>query len=153
MCLCIVQESSVGVCFHNWFVCLFKSSLCVFGILTDTRKSLVLDFSQDTEKGTPTNAAVHNNTITHLLLLLSGRSGCASMCILGLIHKRPQEVMVDDRWLGMEIFHHTFVKEHNRLCKVLRTEYPLETEDNLFEFSRHIVAALIAKVHTVWRPT
>lgn len=60
--------------------------------------------------------------------------------------------MVDVRWLGMEVFHHTFVKEHNRLCYELREEYPFESEDNLFEFSRHIVAALIAKVHTVRRP-
>eukprot|EP00884_Botryococcus_braunii_P007947 jgi/Botrbrau1/17153/Bobra.0157s0047.1 len=57
-------------------------------------------------------------------------------------------------WLGMEIFHFLFVKEHNALCSDLRQEYGKQyDEDTLFEFARHIVIALIAKIHTVeWTP-
>eukprot|EP00884_Botryococcus_braunii_P007940 jgi/Botrbrau1/17147/Bobra.0157s0042.2 len=57
-------------------------------------------------------------------------------------------------WLGMEIFHFTFVKEHNSLCEALRAEYGDKyDEDTLFEFARHVVIALIAKIHTIeWTP-
>jgi hypothetical protein len=49
----------------------------------------------------------------------------------------------------MEIFHAVFTKEHNYLCAQLRAEYPSIPEDDLFEHARHIVAAQVAKIHTV----
>jgi hypothetical protein len=49
----------------------------------------------------------------------------------------------------MEIFHAVFTKEHNYLCGRLRAEYPSIPEDDLFEHARHIVAAQVAKIHTV----
>eukprot|EP00884_Botryococcus_braunii_P007942 jgi/Botrbrau1/17149/Bobra.0157s0043.1 len=52
-------------------------------------------------------------------------------------------------WLGMEIFHTLFVKEHNHVCKVLRNNDTSLDETQLFEHTRHIIAAYVSKIHTV----
>jgi hypothetical protein len=56
-------------------------------------------------------------------------------------------------WLGLSGLHTLFVREHNLLCDELRSHYPRWSDDRVYQTARLIVAALIAKIHTVeWTP-
>jgi Animal haem peroxidase/Catalase len=56
-------------------------------------------------------------------------------------------------WLGLSGLHTLFAREHNVLCDELRAHYPLWSDDQIYNTARLIVAALIAKIHTVeWTP-
>jgi Animal haem peroxidase/Catalase len=56
-------------------------------------------------------------------------------------------------WMGLSALHTLFAREHNVLCDELKRHYPLWTEDRVYHTARLIVAALIAKIHTVeWTP-
>lgn len=59
----------------------------------------------------------------------------------------------DGFWLGLELLHTLFMREHNAICEVLQRAYPTWSDDRLFAKARLINAALIAKIHTVeWTP-
>ena len=46
-----------------------------------------------------------------------------------------------------------FTREHNAVCDMLRDAYPEWGDEEIFQRARLIVAALIAKIHTVeWTP-
>lgn len=56
-------------------------------------------------------------------------------------------------WLGLTMLHTLFVKEHNALCDHLKIYYPQWNDNRLFNVSRLINAAVMAKIHTVeWTP-
>ncbi|MEU2790451.1 peroxidase family protein [Streptomyces sp. NPDC007100] len=56
-------------------------------------------------------------------------------------------------WLGLSVMHTLFAREHNALCDALHAEYPTMSQDRIYHTARLIVAALIAKIHTVeWTP-
>ncbi|MGE5763517.1 MAG: peroxidase family protein [Mycobacterium leprae] len=55
----------------------------------------------------------------------------------------------DGWWLGLELLHTLFMREHNAICDRLRAAYPSWSDDELFAKARLINAALIAKIHTV----
>jgi hypothetical protein len=56
-------------------------------------------------------------------------------------------------WIGLAILHSLLVREHNAICDHLHARYPGLGDDELFAKARLIVAALMAKVHTVeWTP-
>jgi hypothetical protein len=56
-------------------------------------------------------------------------------------------------WLGLSLMHTLFAREHNVICEALRSEYPRMDEGSVYHTARLIVAALIAKIHTVeWTP-
>jgi hypothetical protein len=56
-------------------------------------------------------------------------------------------------WLGLSLMHTLFAREHNVLVAALRREYPGWTEDSLYRTARMVLAALVAKIHTVeWTP-
>ena len=56
-------------------------------------------------------------------------------------------------WLGLGSLHTLFAREHNVLCDELRSHYPTWSDEKVFQTARLIVAALIAKIHTVeWTP-
>ena len=56
-------------------------------------------------------------------------------------------------WIGLSALHTLFAREHNVICDRLRIDYPDRDGDWLFEKARLILAALIAKIHTVeWTP-
>ncbi|WP_084773617.1 peroxidase family protein [Nonomuraea candida] len=56
-------------------------------------------------------------------------------------------------WLGLSVMHTLFAREHNAVCAALRAEYPNMDEDGVYHVARLVVAALIAKIHTVeWTP-
>ncbi|MEP6505957.1 MAG: peroxidase family protein, partial [Betaproteobacteria bacterium] len=51
------------------------------------------------------------------------------------------------------LMHTLFAREHNAVCDMLSAAYPKWPDDRLFHTARLIVAALIAKIHTIeWTP-
>jgi hypothetical protein len=59
----------------------------------------------------------------------------------------------DSWWLGLSGLHTLFAREHNLLCDELRRHYRGWSDDRVYNTARLIVAALIAKIHTVeWTP-
>jgi Animal haem peroxidase/Catalase len=56
-------------------------------------------------------------------------------------------------WLGLAGLHTLFAREHNVVCDELRAHYPTWSQERVYQTARLIVAALIAKIHTVeWTP-
>ncbi|MHB2018612.1 MAG: peroxidase family protein, partial [Candidatus Xenobia bacterium] len=56
-------------------------------------------------------------------------------------------------WLGLDLFHNLFAEEHNSVCDMLKSHHPDWNDERLFQTARLIVAAEIAKIHTVeWTP-
>ena len=56
-------------------------------------------------------------------------------------------------WLGLALLHTLFTREHNSICDRLVEEYPMWSDDALYDRARLINAALMAKIHTVeWTP-
>ena len=56
-------------------------------------------------------------------------------------------------WLGLAMLQTLFTLEHNAICDMLAATYPSWTDDELFQRARLILAALLAKIHTVeWTP-
>jgi hypothetical protein len=56
-------------------------------------------------------------------------------------------------WLGLSMMHTLFAREHNVLCGELKRAYPDWEPDRVYNTARLIIAALIAKIHTVeWTP-
>ncbi|VTR95806.1 peroxidase : Animal heme peroxidase OS=Streptomyces ipomoeae 91-03 GN=STRIP9103_08386 PE=4 SV=1: Catalase: An_peroxidase [Gemmata massiliana] len=56
-------------------------------------------------------------------------------------------------WLGLSIMHTLFAREHNVVVGELRRAHPGWREDHLFRTARLVIAALIAKIHTIeWTP-
>jgi hypothetical protein len=65
----------------------------------------------------------------------------------------PLTGFTESWWLGLSTMHTLFAREHNAVCDALRAEYPRMSEDHLYHTARLVVAALIAKIHTVeWTP-
>jgi hypothetical protein len=57
-------------------------------------------------------------------------------------------------WVGLAMLQTLFVREHNAICDMLRAAYPEWGDEEIFQRARLIVAALIAKIHTVeWTPS
>ncbi|GAA0447930.1 hypothetical protein Ade02nite_60500 [Paractinoplanes deccanensis] len=56
-------------------------------------------------------------------------------------------------WLGLGGMHTLFAREHNVLCDELRDRNPQWNDERVYQTARLIVAALIAKIHTLeWTP-
>ena len=57
--------------------------------------------------------------------------------------------MTDNGWVGLSLMHGLFALEHNAVCDRLKQRNPGWTDERLFQQSRLVVSALIAKIHTV----
>jgi hypothetical protein len=56
-------------------------------------------------------------------------------------------------WLGIDLMHQTFVREHNAIAERLKASYPDWSDQELFDHARLINVAVMAKIHTVeWTP-
>ena len=56
-------------------------------------------------------------------------------------------------WMGLSVLHTLFAREHNLLCDELARIYSTWHEERIYQTARMIVAALIAKIHTIeWTP-
>jgi Animal haem peroxidase len=61
--------------------------------------------------------------------------------------------LVPGFWLGLQMLVNLFTLEHNAICDRLEAEYPGWSDEQLFQRARLILAALLAKIHTVeWTP-
>ena len=56
---------------------------------------------------------------------------------------------LDGWWVGLELLHTLFMREHNAVCDRLHAAYPSWSDDQVFDTARLVVAALLAKIHTV----
>ncbi|MFZ1880959.1 MAG: peroxidase family protein [Gaiellaceae bacterium] len=90
--------------------------------------------------------------------LRSGEHGKLKLDAQGLI---PQEIeshvdltgVAGNFWVGLALLHSLFMREHNAVCDHLRGTHPELSDDELFDKARLVVAALMAKIHTVdWTP-
>lgn len=87
----------------------------------------------------------------------SGRDGKLTVTAQGRIPTDARGIEItgftENWWLGLSLFHQLFVLEHNAICDRLRAEYPVWGDEQLFQVSRLVNAALIAKIHDVeWVP-
>jgi hypothetical protein len=56
-------------------------------------------------------------------------------------------------WIGLAMLQTVFTHEHNAVCDMLRASYPRWSDEEIFQRARLIIAALVAKIHTVeWTP-
>jgi hypothetical protein len=56
-------------------------------------------------------------------------------------------------WVGLELLHTLFVREHNRICEELKVHHPTWGDDRLYNVARLVNAAVMAKIHTIeWTP-
>ena len=56
-------------------------------------------------------------------------------------------------WTGLGMWLTLFAREHNAVCARLASDYPTWDDEELFQRGRLVVAALLAKIHTVeWTP-
>src|SRR6185312_14806356 len=61
--------------------------------------------------------------------------------------------LVPGFWIGLQMLVNLFTLEHNAICDRLAAEYPGWSDEELFQRARLILAALLAKIHTVeWTP-
>jgi Animal haem peroxidase len=90
--------------------------------------------------------------------LRSGEHGKLRIDEQGLI---PEEIeshvdltgVAGNFWVGLALLHSLFMREHNTVCEMLHTAHPELSDDELYDKARLVVAALMAKIHTVdWTP-
>jgi hypothetical protein len=71
----------------------------------------------------------------------------------GLPPADPDSIDQPGFWVGLGMMQVLFTLEHNAICDRLRIEYPSWSDEDLFQRTRLINAALLAKIHTVeWTP-
>ncbi len=59
----------------------------------------------------------------------------------------------DNWWLGLSMMHQLFTMEHNAIAEKIKQENPQQTDQWIYDKTRLINAALMAKIHTVeWTP-
>ena len=91
-------------------------------------------------------------------LVRSGEAGRVRLSDDGLLPLDPTTLEdfpggLDGWWAGLALLHVLFMREHNAVCDRLRADHPWWSDDQLFHHARLVVAALIAKIHTVeWTP-
>ncbi|MGY1794910.1 peroxidase family protein [Geodermatophilus sp. SYSU D00525] len=87
----------------------------------------------------------------------TGRGGTLHLTDDGMI-PLPEDPALDPTrvpgwWTGLGMFATLFAREHNAVCDRLAAEYPDWDDEELFQRARLVVAALLAKIHTVeWTP-
>ena len=88
----------------------------------------------------------------------TGEDGKLKIDDRGLI---PQEIeshvdltgVAGNFWVGLALLHSLFMREHNAVCDHLHATHPELSDDELYDKARLVVAALMAKIHTVdWTP-
>jgi Animal haem peroxidase len=88
----------------------------------------------------------------------AGSGGKLSMVPHGSDEQLPPPLLeqlaaVPGWWLGLGLLTTLFAREHNAICDRLALEYPVWSDEELFQRARLINAALLAKIHTVeWTP-
>jgi hypothetical protein len=55
----------------------------------------------------------------------------------------------ENGWVGLSLLHGLFALEHNAVCDQLKKHNPKWDDERLFQQARLVIAALLAKIHTV----
>lgn len=55
----------------------------------------------------------------------------------------------DNYWVGLSALHTLFTLEHNAVCDMFRQRYTQWSDQDIYDHARLVIAALIAKIHTV----
>ena len=59
----------------------------------------------------------------------------------------------DNLWVGLSLLHSLFSREHNAVCDMFMQAHPDWDDQRLFQQSRLVLSALMAKIHTIeWTP-
>lgn len=59
----------------------------------------------------------------------------------------------ENSWVGVDMLHTLFTREHNAICDMLKQAYPKAEDAWLYAKARLVNGALMAKIHTVeWTP-
>jgi hypothetical protein len=101
---------------------------------------------------------VYGSDPAYVQALRTGENGKLKLDDRGLI---PAEVeahvdlagVAGNFWVGLALLHSLFMREHNAVCDHLHETHPERSDDELYDNARLVVAALMAKIHTVdWTP-
>jgi hypothetical protein len=66
---------------------------------------------------------------------------------------QEQSGFIRNWWIGLDLMHTLFAREHNQIVAMLRQSHPELAEDDLYDKARMINAAGMAKIHTIeWTP-
>jgi alpha-dioxygenase len=52
-------------------------------------------------------------------------------------------------WVGVALLQEIFLKDHNYIADEIAKRYPSKTDEEIFQASRCVVCALVAKIHTI----
>ena len=55
----------------------------------------------------------------------------------------------ENSWVGIALLQELFIKEHNAVCDLIAEKHPGLSDDELFHKARLVVAAIVAKIHTM----
>jgi hypothetical protein len=101
---------------------------------------------------------IYGSTEPYVSMVRTGEDGKLRIDPDGLL-PRELEAGVDltdvagNFWIGLGVLHSLFMQEHNAVCDRLKAEYPDWSDDQLYDKARLVIAALMAKIHTVeWTP-
>ncbi|KAI5084392.1 hypothetical protein GOP47_0000561 [Adiantum capillus-veneris] len=56
---------------------------------------------------------------------------------------------IRNSWAGVSLLQVLFIKEHNAICDKIKSSHPNYSDEQLYRHARLVVAAVIAKVHTI----
>ncbi|WP_051218506.1 peroxidase family protein [Nocardioides insulae] len=127
----------------------------------DHTARLLPDGSTETFLNTETHwwdaSQLYGSTREFQQAIRTGSGGTVRIGADGLVDVDPALLSssggADGFWLGLELMHTVFMREHNAICARLARTYPSWNDEQLFGKARLINAALIAKIHTVeWTP-
>jgi hypothetical protein len=102
-------------------------------------------------------SAIYGDSAGQQAVVRSGQGGKLKISPTGLLIL-PDDPALDPSqvpgfWAGLGMMGSLFCLEHNAVCDALAAENPAWDDEELFQRARLVIAALIAKIHTVqWTP-
>jgi hypothetical protein len=92
------------------------------------------------------------DTVTNLNLRTK-RDGKVKVFPSGLLmldaHNQEITGFLPNGWIGVSMLHGLFALEHNTVCDLLKQHHPAWSDEELHHKARNIIAALMAKIHTL----
>jgi hypothetical protein len=102
-------------------------------------------------------SSIYGDSLDQQRVLRSGSGGKIKVTPTGLV-VLPDDPQLDPSlvpgfWTGLAMMGTLFALEHNSVCDALAAAYPTWGDEELFQRARLVIAALMAKIHTVeWTP-
>jgi len=101
---------------------------------------------------------IYGRDVAFAEALRSGENGKLKIDDTGLPPKELEKHVdptgvAQNFWVGLALLHSLFMREHNAVCEHLHARYPELDDQDLYDKARLVIAALMAKIHTVdWTP-